>query len=92
MEEKEDNDGGRGQGCWIMASVWRRQCRSSTVIIEGRGGQGMGIWVKFRLFPIFCGLFSEWTLEKDDRRASMEDVRARIEKEGGAGADAGAGH
>ena len=77
---EEDNDGGRGQGCWIMASVVEEQCSSRTVIIGGRGGQGVEIWVKFRFFVTFR-IVSEWKLEKDGRRASMEDVRARIVKE-----------
>ena len=44
-----------------------------TVIIGGQGGQGMEIWVKFRFFLTFR-IVSEWELEKDGRRASMEDV------------------
>ena len=51
-----------------------------TVIIGGQGGQGMEIWVKLRFFVTFR-IVSEWELEKDGRRASMEDVRARIVKE-----------
>ena len=40
----------------------------------------MEIWVKFRFFLTFR-IVSELKLEKDGRRASMEDVRARIVKE-----------
>ena len=45
MRVKEDNDGGRGQGCWIMASVVKETMQEEDynywVYVEE-------IWVNFR--------------------------------------------